>query len=37
MRPAMVTGFIRLNGTTVGCVANRTEVYGEDGEKERDV
>ncbi len=31
--PAMVTGFIRLNGNTVGCVANRTEVYGEDGVK----
>ena len=31
--PSMVTGFIRLNGTTVGCVANRTEVYGEDGTK----
>ena len=28
----MVTGFIRLNGNTVGCVANRTEVYGEDGQ-----
>lgn len=28
----MVTGFIRLNGSTVGVVANRTEVYGEDGE-----
>lgn len=28
----MVTGFIKLNGTTVGCVANRTEVYGADGE-----
>ncbi len=28
----MVTGFIRLNGMTVGCVANRTEVYGENGE-----
>lgn len=27
----MVTGFIRLNGTTVGCVANRTEVYDEEG------
>lgn len=27
----MVTGFIRLNGATVGAVANRTEVYGEDG------
>ena len=24
--PSMVTGFIRLNGTTVGCVANRSEV-----------
>lgn len=30
--PSMVTGFIRLNGTTVGCVANRTELYV-DGEK----
>lgn len=29
----MVTGFIRLNGMTVGVVANRTEVYGEDGGK----
>ena len=29
----MVTGFLKLNGTTVGAVANRTEVYGEDGEK----
>ena len=28
----MVTGFIRLNGTTVGVVANRTEVYNEEGE-----
>ena len=28
----MVTGFIRLNGNTVGCVANRTEVYGDDGQ-----
>ena len=27
----MVTGFIKLNGVTVGAVANRTEVYGEDG------
>lgn len=33
--PSMVTGFIRLNGTTVGCVANRTEVYA-DGEKKAD-
>ena len=30
--PSMVTGFIRLNGTTVGCVANRSEDY-ENGEK----
>ncbi len=29
--PSMVTGFIRLNGTTVGCVANRTESYDESG------
>lgn len=28
----MVTGLIRLNGMTVGAVANRTEIYGEDGE-----
>ena len=28
----MVTGFIRLNGMTVGAVANRTEVYNADGE-----
>ena len=25
--PSMVTAFIRLNGVTVGCVANRTERY----------
>lgn len=31
--PSMVTAFIRLNGTTVGCVANRCTVYGDDGEK----
>ena len=31
--PSMVTGFIRLNGSTVGCVANRTEVYNEENEK----
>ena len=30
--PEMVTGFIRLNGSTVGCIANRTETYT-DGEK----
>ncbi|MFR8548360.1 MAG: acyl-CoA carboxylase subunit beta [Lachnospiraceae bacterium] len=29
--PDMVTGFIRLNGTTVGVVANRTEIYDEEG------
>ena len=29
----MVTGFIRLNGATVGCVANRSELYNEVGEK----
>ncbi|MCR5410207.1 MAG: carboxyl transferase [Lachnospiraceae bacterium] len=28
----MVTGFIRLNGATVGCIANRTEITGENGE-----
>ena len=27
----MVTGFIKLNGATVGAVANRTEVYGKEG------
>ena len=27
----MVTGFIRLNGATVGAVANRSEVYNEEG------
>ena len=27
----MVTAFIKLNGMTVGAVANRTEIYGEDG------
>ncbi len=27
----MVTGLIRLNGVTVGAVANRTEVYDEEG------
>ncbi len=30
--PDMVTGFLRLNGTTVGAVANRSEVYDEAGE-----
>ncbi|MBD5519231.1 MAG: carboxyl transferase [Lachnospiraceae bacterium] len=28
----MVAGFIRLNGATIGAVANRTEVYDEKGE-----
>ena len=27
----MVTGFMKLNGVTVGAVANRTEVYDEEG------
>lgn len=29
----MVTGFIRLNGITIGAVANCTEVYDEEGNK----
>ena len=29
----MVTGFLRLNGVTVGAVANRTDVYDADGNK----
>lgn len=29
----MVTGFLRLNGQTVGAVANRTELYDADGNK----
>ena len=29
----MVTGFIRLNGQTIGAVANRTAIYNEEGEK----
>lgn len=31
---SVVTGFIKLNGVTVGCVANRTEVYSIDGSLE---
>lgn len=31
----MVTGFIRLDGITVGCVANRNEVIGDDGKAEK--
>lgn len=27
----MVTGFIKLDGVTVGCIANRAEILGEDG------
>lgn len=29
----VVTGFLRVNGMTVGAVANRTEVYNAEGEK----
>ena len=29
----MVTGFIKLNGTTIGAVANRSEVYDAEGNK----
>lgn len=29
----VVTGFLRLNGATVGAVANRTEIYDEEGKK----
>lgn len=34
--PSMVTGFIRLNGTTIGCVANRTQKYDLEGNKTDD-
>ena len=30
----MVTGFIKLNGMTVGAVANRSKVYNEEAEVE---
>ena len=30
---SMVTGFIRLNGATIGAVANRSEVYDAEGKK----
>ena len=33
----MVTGFIRLNGATVGAVANRSEVYDAEGNKAEDI
>ena len=29
----ITTGFIRLNGATIGCVANRSEVYDAEGNK----
>lgn len=29
--PSMVTGFMRLNGQTVGCVANRSQILDENG------
>lgn len=29
----MVVGFMKLNGATVGAVANRSEIYNEEGEK----
>ena len=29
--PEMVTAFIRLNGQTIGCVANRSKYFDEDG------
>lgn len=32
----MVTGFIKLNGTTVGAVANRTVLYDEEGNKKEE-
>ena len=32
----MVTGFMRLNGQTVGAVANRTEVYDDEGNKKEE-
>ncbi len=32
----MVTGLIRLNGLTIGAVANRSVVYGEDGQAVED-
>lgn len=32
----MVTGFIQINGSTIGAVANRTVVYDENGEKKEE-
>lgn len=31
----MVTGFIQLDGVTVGAVANRTAIYDENGERQK--
>ena len=31
----MVTGFIRLDGLTIGCVANRTEVINDEGKADK--
>ncbi len=31
--PEMATGFIRLDGITVGCIGNRIETYDEEGNK----
>ncbi len=33
----MVTGFIRMNGVTVGAVANRSKVYDEEGKNSRNL
>ncbi len=32
--PCMLTGFLRVNGATVGAIANRSEKLGEDGKPE---
>jgi acetyl-CoA carboxylase carboxyltransferase component len=32
--PEMVTGFISLDGITVGCVANRTAIFDEEGKEQ---
>lgn len=32
----VVTGFIRLNGNTIGCVANRSAIYDKEGNVEED-
>jgi acetyl-CoA carboxylase carboxyltransferase component len=33
--PEMVTGFISLDGLTIGCVANRTAVFDEEGKEQK--